>query len=387
MIRRTVTWAVIAAALVALVGCSHTATKKSKKADKPTELVKITAQFHPVRVWSTTLSKAEPKLRLGLAPAIDDNRVYGAGPRGQVVALELATGRRVWERQLKLSLSGGPGAGNGLVLVCGSGGTVVALAASDGSERWRVELNSELLSAPVITSDLSIVRTVDGKLYGLENASGKTRWVTDQQVPRLTLRGTSRPVVSGELVYSGFDNGRLMAVTLAGGTTAWDVAIGQPRGSSELQRLIDVDSPAAVDGDDVFAVAFQGHAMRLSRDTGREIWSHEISSYRGLAADSLGVFVSTADGDVVRLDRASGAERWRQKGLERRLLSAPVLQGNYVIVADYKGIMHWLSMDDGSFAARSNGGSRISAAPQVAGSLVLVQTDKGAIEAWRAPVK
>jgi outer membrane protein assembly factor BamB len=387
MIRRTVTWTVIAAALVALVGCSHTATKKNKKADKPTELVKISAQFQPVRVWSAALAKAEPKLRLGLAPAIDDNRVYGAGPHGQVLALDLATGRRVWERQLKLSLSGGPGAGNGLVLVCGSGGTVVALAASDGAERWRAELNSELLSAPVITSDLSIVRTVDGKLYGLENSSGKTRWVTDQQVPRLTLRGTSRPVVSGELVYSGFDNGRLMAVTLAGGTTAWDVAIGQPRGSGELQRLIDVDSPAAVDGDDIFAVAFQGHAMRLARDSGREVWSHEISSYRGLAADSLGVYVSTADGDVVRLDRASGAERWRQKGLERRSLSAPVLQGNYVIVADYKGIMHWLSMDDGSFAARGNGGSRISAAPQVAGNLVLVQTDKGAIEAWRAPVK
>jgi len=387
MTRRNVTLAVIAAALVALAGCSHTAAKKTKKADKPVPLEKITAQFQPVRVWSASLAKAEPKLRLGLAPAIDADRVYGAGPHGEVLALDLATGHKVWEKQLKMPLSGGPGAGNGLVLVCGSGGTVVALAASDGSERWRADLNSELLSAPLITAELAIVRTVDGKLYGLETTSGKTRWVTDQQVPKLTLRGTSRPVVSGELVYSGFDNGRLMAVTLSGGTTAWDVAIGQPRGSSELQRLIDVDSPAVIDGDDIFAVAYQGHAMRLARDSGREVWSHEISSYRGLAADSLGVYVSTAEGDVVRLDRASGAERWRQKGLERRSLTAPVLQGNYVIVADYKGVMHWLSMDDGSFAARSNGGSRISGAPQVAGALVVVQTDKGAIEAWRAPLK
>lgn len=387
MTRRNMTLAVMAAALVALAGCSHNATKKTKKADKPVQLEKITALFQPVRVWSVSLAKGEPKLRLGLAPAIDENRVYGAGPHGQVLALDLATGRHVWEKQLKMPLSGGPGAGNGLVLVCGSGGTVVALAASDGSERWRADLNSELLSAPVITPDLAVVRTVDGKLYGLETATGKTRWVTDQQVPKLTLRGTSRPVVSGELVYSGFDNGRLMAVTLAGGTTAWDVAIGQPRGSSELQRLIDVDSPAVIDGDDIFAVAYQGHAMRLARDSGREVWSHEISSYRGLAADSLGVYVSTAEGDVVRLDRASGAERWRQKGLERRSLTEPVLQGNYVIVADYKGVMHWLSMDDGSFAARSNGGSRISGAPQVVGNLVVVQTDKGAIEAWRAPLK
>ncbi len=149
---------------------------------------------------------------------------------------------------LKLPLSGGPGAGNGLVLVCSSGGTLVALSASDGTERWRVELNSELLAAPVITADLVVVRTVDGKLYGLQAPDGRQRWVTDQQVPRLTLRGTSRPVIAGELVLAGFDNGRLMAVTLASGTTAWDVAVGQPRGSSELQRLIDIDSPVAVDG-------------------------------------------------------------------------------------------------------------------------------------------
>jgi outer membrane protein assembly factor BamB len=386
MTRRIVTLAAAALALATLVACSSSSTKK-KNTDKPTALVNITARFQPVRAWSVTLAKAEPKLRLGLAPAIDGNRVYGAGPHGEVVALDLATGHRIWQKQLKLALSGGPGAGNGLVLVCSSGGTVVALNATDGAERWRSELNSELLTAPVITPDVAVVRTVDGKLYGLEARDGKQRWVTDQQVPRLTLRGTSRPVVSGELVFSGFDNGRLMAVTLAGGTTAWDVAVGQPRGSSELQRLIDIDSPAALDGDDIFAVAFQGHAVRLARDSGREIWSHEISSYRGLAADALGVYVATADGHVVRLDRASGAERWRQKALERRSLTAPALQGSSVVVADYQGVIHWLSMDDGAFLARAKAGARISGAPQVAGELVLVQTDKGAIEAWRAPVK
>ena len=383
MTRRIVTLAAAVLALTALVACSH--TSKSKKTDKPAALVKFSAQFQPVRVWNVTLGKSEPKLRLGLAPAIDSNRVYGASPHGDVVALDLANGRRVWQRHLKLALSGGPGAGNGLVLVCSSGGTVVALGAADGAERWRVELNSELLAAPVVTTDLVVVRTVDGKLYGLEATDGHQRWVADQQVPRLTLRGTSRPVIAGEFAVSGFDNGRLMAVTLAAGTTAWDVAVGQARGSSELQRLIDIDSPAVADGDDLFAVAFQGRAVRLARDTGREIWSHEISSYRGLAADALGVYVSTAGGEVARLDRASGAERWLQNGLLRRSLTAPALQGSRVVVADFQGYIHWLGMENGAFQARANGGARITSAPQVAGNLVVVQTDKGAIEAWRAP--
>ena len=383
MIRRIVTLAAAVLALTALVACAS--TSKSKKTDKPAELVKFSAQFQPARVWSVSLGNAEPKLRLGLAPAIDGNRVYAASPHGEVVALDLAKGRQVWQRHLKLALSGGPGAGNGLVLVCSSGGTVVALGAADGAERWRVDLNSELLAAPVTTTDLVVVRTVDGKLYGLEAANGHQRWVADQQVPRLTLRGTSRPVIGGEFAISGFDNGRLVAVTLASGTTAWDVAVGQPRGSSELQRLIDIDSPAVVDGDDLFAVAFQGRAVRLARDTGREIWAHEISSYRGLAADALGVYVSTAAGEVTRLDRASGAERWQQKGLLRRSLTAPALQGSRVVVADYQGYIHWLGMEDGAFQARAKAGTRITSAPQVAGDLVVVETEKGAIEVWRAP--
>jgi len=378
--------AVVVAAVVilgTLSGCSH--SKAKNKPDKPTALVPIKAQFEPRRAWSASTGTAEPKLRLGLSPAIDGNRVYGAGARGDVLALDLATGHQLWRRHFKLTFSAGPGAGSGLVLVGTSGGTMLALGADDGAERWRVQLNSELLAAAAASGDLVVVRTVDGKLYGLNAADGQQRWVADQQVPRLSLRGTSAPVVAGELAISGFDNGRLMAVSLANGNTAWDVAVGQARGSSELQRLIDIDSRPVIDGDDLFAVAFQGRAVRLTRDTGHEIWSHEISSYRGIAADAFGVYVSTAEGAVVRLDRASGAERWRQQALLRRMLSAPVIQGSNVVVADIEGVIHWLSIEDGSFRARARSGSRVSAAPLVSGNLLLLETDKGVIEAWRTP--
>ena len=379
MFRRTLTVVAATLALAALTDCSTT-----KKEDKPVELTKIKAHFVPKKAWTAFLGKTLPKLDLGLAPAIDGTHVYATNAIGEVTALNLANGKKVWHKRLKLKLSGGTGAGDGMVLVCTTGGVVIALAQKDGSERWRAQLSSEILTAPVVTPELVIVRTVDGKLFALEAGDGKQRWVADQQVPRLTLRGTSRPVVAGELAISGFDNGRLMAVTLAAGNPAWDVAVGQPRGSSELQRLIDIDAPPVIDGDDVFAVAFQGRAVRLARDTGLEIWSHEISSYRGLAADPLGVYVSTADGYVIKLDRASGAERWRQKGLLRRQLTEPVLQGDNVVVADFEGWIHWLSTEDGSFMARAKGGSRISAAPLISGDLVIVLTDKGRLEAWRA---
>lgn len=368
----------LAALLGALVAC-----KSSTKPDKPLKLVDFPAQFTLQRAWSTSVGSGQPKLKLGLAPVADGERLYVANGKGTVLALDARSGKRLWEQHIKAQLSGGPGAGGALVLVGTASGAVIALNAADGVQRWRAQLNSEILSAPVVSGDLVAVRTVDGKLIGLAASDGTQRWVTDQQVPRLTLRGTSAPIIAGDYAIAGFDNGRMMAVTLAGGTTAWDVAVSQARGSSELQRLIDIDGPPVADQDELYVVGFQGHVARLSRDSGREIWSHEISSFRGLALDPVGVLISTAEGEVVKLDRAGGAERWRQKGLLRHTLTRPVVVGESVVVGDIQGYLHWLGTEKGEFQARVKVGAPLSAAPLVVGDLLIVQTDKGGIEAWR----
>jgi outer membrane protein assembly factor BamB len=228
-----------------------------------------------------------------------------------------------------------------------------------------------------------IVRTVDGKLRALEAKDGAQRWLTDQQLPRLTLRGNAPPQILGDLVLAGFDNGRLMAVTLIGGTTLWDVAVGQARGSSELQRLIDIDSAVAVDGDDLFAVSYQGRVARIARETGQVIWTHDLSSYRGLVLGSDALFVSTSGGEIVKLDRSTGAELWKQDVLLRRQLSAPLLLGEYLVVADLQGVVHWLNASDGRFVSRVKVGARVSMAPVASGPLALVTDDKGDVTAFR----
>jgi len=368
----------LVALLCTLAGCKH-----SNKPDKPLPLVDFKQQFAVKRVWSASVGSGQPKLKLGLAPVVDGQHVYLANGKGTVLALDAKTGKHQWEQHIKAQLSGGPGAGAGLVMLGTSSGAIIALDAATGAQRWRTQLNSEILSAPVASGDLVAVRTVDGKLFGLSASDGKQLWVADQQVPRLTLRGTSAPIIAGEYVIAGFDNGRLMAVTLAGGTTAWDVAVSQARGSSELQRLIDIDGPPVVDQDELYVVGFQGHVARLSRDTGREIWSHELSSFRGLALDPVGVVVSTAEGEVVKLDRAGGSERWRQKGLLRHGLTRPAVLGESVVVGDAQGYLHWLSAEKGEFQARVKAGGPLSSAPLVVDDMLIVQTDNGGIEAWR----
>jgi len=375
--RRTL-WLVMA--LAALAACS----KKEKEIDPPAELADFPATLRVQRVWDAGVGSEGDVLRLGLGVAAEEGRIYGAGRGGDVAAFDLDTGKSLWRTRTKVLLAGGPGAGHGLVVVGSSEGQVVALNAADGAERWRAKVNGEVLAAPAVSEHAVIVRTVDGRLRGLAPDTGKEIWLYEQQVPRLTLRGTSRPVVAGTSVICGFDNGKVVAVHSADGSLLWETTVSPSRGRTELERLVDIDSAVDVIDDNVYAVGFQGRVAMLALDSGQIWWAQDSSSYRGLTVDSENVYISTAAGEVVALKRSTGTEFWRQQGLAHRGLSAPVLVDNAVVVADFKGYVHWLDKDTGAFVARAQAGSaRVSNPPVVVNDRLFVVNDDGRISSFR----
>jgi outer membrane protein assembly factor BamB len=281
-------------------------------------------------------------------------------------------------------LSGGTAASGELVLVGSSDGQLFALNPADGAIRWKVRLNGEVLAPAAISERLIAVRTVDGKLHALSPADGHELWSQEQQVPRLSLRGTARPVIAGDLVLCGFDNGKVLAANMNDGSVQWEATITPPHGRTELERLADIDSPVRVSGQDVFTVGFQGRVAMLALETGQMWWSHEASSYRGLTLDDDALYMETADGELVALKKRTGAEIWRQKALLHRRLSAPAIMDQAVVVGDFQGYVHWLDKASGALAARvATGKVRISTAPVVVGNMVLVINDRGQISAFR----
>jgi outer membrane protein assembly factor BamB len=369
-----------AGALLILAACS-----KDKDIDQPAKLTNFNATIRAQRVWTASVAdKGAKPLRLGLGLAVDGNHVYAAGRKGEVAAFDLASGRSLWRAKTKLALSGGPGAGAGLVVVGSTFGDLVALNAADGAVRWKVRLNGEVLSAPAVSERLIAVRTVDGKLRGLSLKDGQELWTQEQPVPRLSLRGTSWPVMSGDLVLCGFDNGKVAAVNANDGSIQWETTISPAHGKTELERLDDVDAGVKVSGSDVYAIGFQGRIAMLALDTGQIWWSHDASSFREIGLDDSALYVATADGEVVALRRRTGTELWRQKALLHRRLSAVVDADTSVVTGDYQGYVHWFDKATGALAARASTGKvRISNAPVVVGNMVLVVNDIGKISAFR----
>ena len=269
------------AALVLVAACS-----KDKSIDQPAKLTPLAhPSLHVQRLWSASVDdKKAVVLRLGLGVSVADNRVYAAGHTGDVVALDLRSGRVIWRAKTRAPLSGGTAASAELVLVGSSDGQLFAFNPADGASRWKVRLNGEVLAPPAISERLIAVRTVDGKLHALSPADGHELWSQEQQVPRLSLRGTSRPVIVGDVVLCGFDNGKVLAVSVNDGSVQWEATVTPPHGRTELERLADIDSPVSVSGQDVYAVGFQGRVAMLAIDTGQVWWSHEASSYRGITS-------------------------------------------------------------------------------------------------------
>ena len=80
--------------------------------------------------------------------------------------------------------------------------------------------------------------------------------------------------------------------------------------------------------------------------------------------------------DAVRVER-----RWH---VEHGAVTGVVVQGDYAVVGDYKGYLHWLRLDNGELAARERaGGDAIKATPVVADGILLVQNVDGKLTAFR----
>ncbi|WP_116809550.1 outer membrane protein assembly factor BamB [Steroidobacter cummioxidans] len=375
--------AAAATALLIMLGCDN-----DKEVDPPAELTELKATRDVSRIWSAGLGGKAERLRLALKPNIVDGTVYAAGHDGEVIAVAAATGKRVWVAKTKLALSAGPEVGNGMVVLGSSDGDIIALDATNGAQRWRKAIASEILARPLIVNDLVVIRTVDGHIEGLSATDGSTKWAVDEAVPRLTLRGTAPPVLAGDRIIAGFDNGKVLAIDPRNGDVLWDTIVNSPRGRTELERLADIDSPARVAGDDIFVVGFQGRVAMLARDSGQIWWARDASSYRGFSMDEQNLYLTNADSVVIAMRRSDGAVQWEQDAMRRRGLTAPAIDGDALVVGDFEGYMHWLDKATGALVARQKtDGERISNAAVTDDERVFVQTDSGKLLAFRSKAR
>ncbi len=381
---------------MALSGCSTVKgwfagkDAEAKKLQEPAELVKFDPTVKVDKLWTVNLGKGEDRIGVRQGPVVADGRVYAAAITGGVHAIDLQSGKKVWtyepakeKKKPKLRLSGGPGVGEGLVAIGTLDGQVIALDANDGSEKWRAKVPGEVISAPAIGQGMVYVRSNDGRITAFDVGNGTQRWFNPRELPALTVRGNA-PIVQGPgVLFIGNDDGSISALAANDGRTLWDQVVGNPEGRTELERMADVDGAPVLEGSTLYASSFKNQTMAIEGPTGRPLWARDHGGAGGVVLSSSYAIVTDNQGGVFGLDKQSGTASWSQTALARRQLSGPALQGDYVVVGDYKGYVHWLQQSDGAMAARAKTGGTVKAQPIVADGVVLVQNVEGKLTAFR----
>ena len=314
--------------------------------------------------------------------AYDNGAVYVADEAGKLTKYNAATGKQEWQVKSKNKFSAGVGIGEGLILIGTFKGEVLAYNES-GHMLWQASVTSEILSPPQVQNNVVAVRTVDGRIFALDAIDGKRKWIYQGATPSLTVRSTAGITLAHGAIFAGFPGGKMVAMSLFNGNIGWEVAVSQPRGVTELERMTDITSAPVINNRLVCAVAYQGRVACFAINDGAYIWSRESSSSAGLVMDNDYVYVTEDNGVVAAYDLLSGAGMWKQSRLGSKKLTRPVIIGQYIVVADDQGFVNVLRNYDGALVARAaTDGSMIHNAASVLPDGFVVQTAKGGVYAF-----
>ena len=349
----------------------------------PAALVDLKPSMAIKNAWTYSIGSAGT---YSFSPAVAGDFVFIAAADGSLAKLDAATGKPVWRINVGKKLTGGVGvsiAGD-VVTVAAEKGQILVFD-GNGKARWTAQASSEVLAPPAIGEGLVAVRSQDNKVQAFDLESGARRWQVQRIAPPLTLRTPSGIVIDSGVVYVAMPGGRLLALAANNGGARWEVAVGEPRGATELERVTDLAGIPQIAGREICAVSYQGKLACFDKTTGAPRWNKEMSSDVAVGMDERFVFAADEKGAVSAFSRDGGRSVWRNDKLANRRLSAPISFGRAVAVGDFQGQIHFMSREDGAFLARvASDGSQIIGMPTVAGANLVLQTHNGAVVALTA---
>ena len=355
----------VAAAVLVLTGCG------SPDPHEPAELQDIRELVKTERLWSADVGESLTGM---LSPVVTENAVYAAGG-DTLYAVNLANGDRLWKSDTASDVTAGVGT-DGRIIAVGTASGELKVFDTNGKQLWSVRLSSEMSVPPLVGSGFVLVRTTDTRITAFDAETGERRWHYQSQVPALTIRAPAQMKFAPAGVLVGQANGRLLALN-AKGETVFDAVIAQPKGSTEVERLVDVVGAPMVDARMMCAAAFQGNIVCMSSQNGRLLWNAPVDAVTGPVSDGTNVYVVDAEGKIHAYDYNTGREAGVNSDLRYRSPSAPGVLGRVIVVGDYDGEVHLLDSATGEIIGRTSVSGAVKVPPVSLGDRVLIQTDEG----------
>lgn len=372
VVERSLMAALAVASLLVLTACSSGSPKH-----KPAELTPVVALVGVKPAWSASLGAVE----FPLDAQVTGSTLTLASSSGQVTAFDAASGRELWRADAKAGITAGVGGDGKQVAVVTSNNELVSFVA--GREVWRRQLPAQVFTAPLVAGGRVFVLAADRSVSAFDAESGRKIWTQQRPGEPLVLRQPGVLIPVNDTLVAGL-SGRLAGLNPANGGIRWEAPLATPRGTNDVERLVDLVGRVSRVDDSVCVRAFQAAVGCVQAQRGTLSWTKPANGYTGVHGDAATVFGTESDGRLVAWRRADGERLWTSDRLQYRRLTAPLLLGRSLAIGDDAGFVHLLSREDGSSLNRlSTDGSPIAVAPVLADGVLVVVTRKGGVFAFR----
>jgi outer membrane protein assembly factor BamB len=364
-------------AALAVTGCSSFSFFSSEKKVLP--LPAVTGSATVATNWQGVLGGKQTS---SLIPVVANGSVYAAHPDGSVIVFDEKTGAVVKRFQVPAgrgAVSGGVAASKDMIVVGTNKAEVLALD-MNGTLLWSGKVGSEVIAPAAIADTAVVVVGGDGAVTALDVKTGARLWSIQRTLPSLTVRSSAVPVSGRGAVFVGTPQGKLLAIDAATGAIGWEATVANPKGVSELERLVDVVGRPAIDAERICAAAYQGRVACFDLVRGTLLWSRDLSSLTGPLLDAKYVYATDEKGVAQAFDKTTGGTVWKQDVLAGRRATGTALVGDYLAIQDAEGTVHLVDRNSGKIAGRGLGETFAAEVGLVAsGDGALVQTRSGQV--------
>lgn len=301
-------------------------------------------------------------------PTLWSDTVYAGSSSGELVALRASTGELRWRKKVG-AVSSKPAIDGGLMYLGTEDGALLCLDAQTGEEKWRYQSRGPIGQMPLVSGAMVVFSNEGDQVVALDSLSGEFKWQYKSDTPEEnTLRGHAGVAADGDLFFSGFSNGNIVALRRDTGTVAWLQSL-----KGEALGFFDVDATPVVVDETIYVTSSSGGVYGLDKTSGlvrwrTPLWDASMPSVTGnvggLTSDGTYLYVMAADLGIHALD-LQGNIVWRVGANRGGEPGVPVVSGDLVLYTLAKDGLYLARRRSGSVVEYWDPGDGISASPAV----------------------
>lgn len=281
---------------------------------------KIPVQHHRFKPESTSISendfsgilkypeisikwKLQDNSDIGTGITVAGKHAVYANTRGEIVAVQTNTGKKVWHFATRGKVYSTPAISKNRVVVASTDKNIYCLNLKTGKIEWQFATGKPIVASPVIDGETVFIGSSEGIFRAIDLNSGKLKW----QFSEVNGFVETKPLAYQNMVYFGSWGNTFYALDAKTGNLQW-------KREKHNNRML---SPAAVwpvaANGKIFIVAPDRRMTALDAKTGAEIWDSGTFTCResiGISNDGEHVYIKNmTEGHVMAFETAASEQK------------------------------------------------------------------------------